>query len=131
MIKYEFLIERYEKEDGLRKAVLQHLIDRYHDYTDIEDCIREILTYGCVSGCVSSLIYYKDTLAFYEQHRNEISLAVYDLCLECGTFDMNEVFPEWDKQDPLCVEVHNRNLLAWFGFEYALYRLAFEWEVTF
>ena len=131
MIKYEFLLEQYEKEDGLRKAVLQHLIDRYHDYDDIENCIKEILKYGCSSGCVSSLIYYRDTLSFYNQYKEEINELLYDVMYDVGIFEIKEILKNWDETDPLALETNNKNILAWFGFEQTLYRFALEWEVEF
>lgn len=131
MIKYEFLLERYEQEDGLRKAVLKYLIDRYHDYNDIEDCIGEILTHGCSSGCVSSLIYYRDTLEFYNQFKEEINELLYDVMHNVGMFAIKEFLNNWDITDPLALDTNNQNILAWFGFEETLYRFALEWKVDF
>lgn len=130
MIKKEDLLELYEGEENtLRSYVLEYLIDRFDDYDKIEDCINEILSYGCASGCVSSLIYYRDTLTFYERFSSEINTMVYELCRNCNTFVMHELFSRWDETDPLCLETNNRNLLAWFGFEETLYRVSLELEV--
>ena len=34
----------------------------------------------------------------------------------------------WDKEDPLAIDIHNQNLLAWFGFEEALRNIARNFE---
>ena len=125
MIKKRELLKMRESEgDTLRAYVLEHLLNRFDDYEDICDCIGEILAHGCVSGCVSSLVYYCDTLAFYEKYRDEINSLVYEVCYDYGNFDLSLIFKDWDKEDPLCLNTHNRNLLAWFGFEETLYRIA-------
>ena len=34
--------------------------------------LGEIAMHGCVSGCASTLIYYRDTCAMYDQHADEL-----------------------------------------------------------
>lgn len=75
---------------------------------------EDVLQYGCVSGCVSELIYYSDTLAFYEEYKEEINNLLNNIGLNMS--DLNG----FDEEDPLCLETNNRNLLAWFGFEETL-----------
>lgn len=40
--------------------------------SDIEDFFSDLLTYGCQSGMIGSLIYYVDTQKFYDVHYHEI-----------------------------------------------------------
>lgn len=49
------------------------------DYDDIS-YLKDVTTHGCVSGVVSSLIYYKDTHEFYQNHKDECQeiLAEYE-----------------------------------------------------
>lgn len=54
-----------------------HSMKAYIAYTviyqdDPETYLSDILNYGCIPGCVSELIYYSDTHAFYDQYYYEI-----------------------------------------------------------
>lgn len=118
-----------ENATALEKDVIYHLLNRNNDYNNIEDCIKEILEHGCISGCVSTLIYYTDTVSFFYKHKEEINKLLYNILEEAGTYNISKVFKNWDETDPLCTQIPNQNLLAWFGFEETLYRLALEWEV--
>jgi hypothetical protein len=42
------------------------------DHDDPEQFLEDVRFYGCVSGLVSSLIYYADTHAFYDRYYEEI-----------------------------------------------------------
>lgn len=127
-INRKLLHESFMQGTDLEKEVINHLFYRYGDYNDIRVCIEEILEHGCISGCVSSLIYYHDTTKFYEKHKNEINERVYQLFADYGSYDPSAMFMKWDKQDPLCLEPHNQCILAWFGFEETLRDLYYKWE---
>jgi hypothetical protein len=67
--------------------------------------------YGCVSGLVSNLIYYRDTHAFYDRHYEEIE----DLRCEydgCGT-----------RPFPYPLDGDLKNFFAWFAFEVTASRI--------
>lgn len=119
-----------ERATKLEKDVIYHLLSRYDDYTDIRDHIKEIIGHGCQSGIVSSLIYYCDTVSFYYKHSVEINHLLHEYMREIGSFDLKYVFGDkWDETDPLILHTTNQNILAWFGFEETLYKLALEWEI--
>jgi hypothetical protein len=40
------------------------------------DELREIAEHGCVSGCASTLIYYKDTNAIYDKYAEELHSVI-------------------------------------------------------
>ena len=65
---------------------------------------------------VSDLIYYTDTTAFYQEHRQEIQALITELSEAVGR-PVNGLLRGWDKSDPFANETTNQNLLAWFGFE--------------
>ena len=93
-------------------------------YDDPEEILKEVLNYGCVNGTIPEMVYYKDTLAFYERHKEEISELLNDLGITPS--DLNG----FDDTDPLCLETHNQNLLTWFGFEEICMQLLDEMEET-
>ena len=95
-----------------------------------ESTINDVLQYGCVSGCVSELIYYKDTIKFYKDYENDINDELAHTMHDCGFDSFVELFGDkWDKEDPTALHTQNQNLLAWFGFENELRNVANELEL--
>ena len=83
-----------------------------------ETAWKDLLENGCVSGMVGHLIYYRDTVKFYQRHRQEIDGLLKESLDSCGVSGPGELFGEkWDREDPLARGDLNQNLLAWFGFE--------------
>ena len=71
------------------------------------------MKYGCISGIIPNLIYYEDTTNFYDKYKNNINKMVSNIGIP-----MEEIFcDKFDKEDPLVLDITNKNLLAWFGFE--------------
>jgi hypothetical protein len=92
--------------------------------TCAQSVIDELLSYGCQSGIVSDLIYYRDTCAFFDFHKSEINGLLADTLDECGLDCPSELFGDkWDEEDPLAHDDINKNLLAWFAFETVASRL--------
>lgn len=98
------------------------IIDEVREWYDdqcaegYDKCLEDLAQYGCQSGMVSDLIYYKDTTAFYRRHKREISRMVSELVSDFG-MPIQEVFRDWDQSDPFAEDTPNQNLLAWFSFE--------------
>lgn len=109
-------------ETNLERAVAEMAGERG------EDCaafVKDVLSGGCANGTVGELIYYEDTVAFYQKHKKEIQKLVTELMRECGEDSPMGLFGDrFDSADPFCEDVENQNLLAWFGFEEALRTLA-------
>lgn len=79
--------------------------------------LQDVVQNGCVSGVVNHLIYYGDTCKFFEDHKEEINVILKETIQSVGV-DTTDLFGDkWDKEDPLCLETNNQNLLAWFGYE--------------
>ena len=79
--------------------------------------IVEVVEHGCQSGVVSSLIYYTDTVAFYDKHENEI----WDLaCDEADNLFSGNVF-SYLAQLNGAADITGRstfkNLMAWWAVE--------------
>lgn len=111
-------------QTGLEQAVAQWLRKRGQDYADgAAGAYRDLEYGGCQSGVVGHLVYYHDTVAFYERHKTEINVMLYEMLFSTG-LSVSELFGDkWDAADPLALETPNQNLLAWFGFEEAARRL--------
>lgn len=97
---------------SLKDAVLEWL----EDSEDRERSLEELCLNGCESGLVGSLVYYSDTIKFFEENKSEINELLMEVIDSTG-LPPHELFKNWDKDDPLAMETSNQNLLAWFGFE--------------
>jgi len=90
-----------------------------------EGVLKDLFHGGCASGMVSELIYYKDTIPFYKNHKAEIQALLKDMMDDTGLHSPRELFGDkWDDDDMFAEDTMNQNLLAWFGFEEAARKLA-------
>ncbi len=98
-------------ESKLEKAVAAILEDESEPGRTIDSVLSDLFYGGCASGTISDMVYYRNTLPFYEEHKGEIN----KLLVECkiSVTDLQD----WQTDDPLALEDMNRNTLAWFGFE--------------
>lgn len=116
-------------ENKLEKVVCKYVIDRWNDYSDKKSIFTEVLQYGCQSGIVTSLIYYRDTVEFYNKHKTAINELLKRTMDECGIYDPKQIFgAKWDDTDPLVLDDYNKNLLAWFGFEETLRNVGYNFD---
>ena len=71
---------------GVKNDVINFLLAQSQDSEDAKGILENVLTHGCESGMVNHLIYYKDTVAYYEEHEEEIK----DLVTEVYGIDFIE-----------------------------------------
>ena len=122
-------LEEMKGENDLKDYVLDYIIDDYKEDEEIKMFFRDIQVSGCSGGMISELIYYNDTLEFYEKYKKEINDLLYEM-LDSTGLSIEELFGDrWDNEDPLCQDQFNKNLLAWFGFEETAYSIARELEI--
>ena len=108
---------RKKEDDKLKLHVINYFLDDVNNDEDLKLYVEDLLSYGCRSGMVGHLIYYNDSEKFYEKYKNEINNLLHEL-LESTGISIIELFGDkWDKEDPLALNKHNINLLAWCGFE--------------
>lgn len=85
-------------------------------YDDIVGFFDQLFRHGCVSGMVSSLVYYVDTRKFYDKHYHQIE----------------ELRSEYDEMGcPLKVGYDLKNDYAWFAFQVTAGRITDELEIDF
>lgn len=101
------LLQRILKDnpESIKSAVAQEALE--HD--DPQSFFEDLQQHGCISGLVSSLIYYQDTHAFYDNHYEEIE----------------ELRSEYEESigEPLQIINDLKNHLAWFAFEQVAFEL--------
>jgi hypothetical protein len=120
---------KQSSNNTLVKRVCSYVIEEREYYDEKKAIFTEVLDHGCQSGTVGFLIYYVDTLAFYNKYKEEIIDLLAEAMNESGIYDPSELFGDkWDKEDPLIRDVQNQNLLARFGFEETLRNIGLNFE---
>ena len=99
------MIKNESIEDTIKYEVIEWIESRIEDYNNIEDIFNDLFTGGCESGIVTNLIYYDDTLNFYNKHKYEIEIFI-DEILEIedvetleGIQELVRYFPDLDDED--------------------------------
>lgn len=100
------------RPDSLQAAVAIEALE-YGD--DITAFFTDLLSHGCQSGMIGSLIYYRDTHAFYDKHYDEIEELRYEL---------EDAFGE-----PLKPQGDLKNWYAWLAFEETARIMADRFEI--
>lgn len=113
------LLDQFAKEGKLKKDVVTILKSKAKDYSnDYKSLLKDILYNGLQSGIISELVYYTDTLKWYNKHKAEIKMLLRESMMNYGTSNPADLFGRnWDQDDPFVEETGNKNLLAWFSFE--------------
>ena len=65
-------LKKWKEESKLTSEVVDIILDKIEEYDDPQDYFETVLKYGCVSGVVPALMYYKDTEEFFDRHVDEI-----------------------------------------------------------
>jgi len=112
----EEMVKKYKPKNKLEKEVLEIIEDKAADYEDISDWFNSLFEIG-VSGMVSQLVSYSDTLDFTKRHSTDINNLLSEKLEETGIETPKELFSKWDTRDNLCLNTKNLNLLALFAFE--------------
>lgn len=104
-----------EQEGSIKNAVALEILSDADTDEEVIIFFNDLQTYGCQSGMVSSLIYYRDTHAFFDTHYDEIEELRQDYKDSCGI--------------DILIKYDLKNTLAWFAFEEVAYQLANELEI--
>ena len=99
------MLNNYE---NLKNEVVEILESMSAD-SSLETVINEVLQYGCISGVVGNLIYYYQTEAFFDRHKE----AINDLAHELSEDIYGNPFEIYHNLNGGC----SKNNMAWFGFE--------------
>ena len=121
----------FAEPGSITEEVLNDILSEYDEggHDAAESYIKDVLQYGCQAGTVSKLIYYNDTKAFFERHKEEIKKLLTEIMHEIGVKSPAELFgASWDDDDYFCEGIYNQNLLAWFGYEVTLRKVASVFE---
>ena len=95
--------------------------------TQTKENIKEIATHGCINGCCNELIYYSDTIAFYEKYHNEIWSLISNYAYECDLTAMNFLS---NLDGNIESDTELKNIMSWVAVEIICNDLAENEEVA-
>ena len=89
---------------GVKNDVINFLLAQAQDSEDAQGILENVLMHGCQSGMVNHLIYYTDTVAYFEEHEEEITEMLEQLGIEDveswdGLQELSNIFPQLDNAD--------------------------------
>ena len=67
-----------EFNSRVERKVINSLLATKLSTEELKDHIKDILQYGCISGTVNDMIYYSDTIKFFNCYRKEILSMLQD-----------------------------------------------------
>jgi hypothetical protein len=113
-------IIRDMKKNRLYKRVINEIVADSQDYNgdNIQERILARLDdvgHGLSSGIVGSMIYYSDTVNFFNRYRKDIEELWQEFAE--GTGMKLQDLRDFDESDPFIRDTNNKNLLAWFSYE--------------
>jgi hypothetical protein len=88
-----------------------------NDYSSIDDRLRDSAVQGCISGCVGSLIYNGDVLAFYQRYEAQIWETLWDYLDSVG-----DTLGAWIDSHKIADEIQFKVTLSWFAVETVAYQ---------
>ncbi len=109
---------RYQRRRSLEAWLIRRLCEECG--TLIESRLNDIVNHGCVSGCVSELIYTSDCLKFYGKYEEKIWELVEDFLENTG-----ETLGQFlDAFRTTVDDPHSfKTMFAWFAVEETAHRL--------
>jgi len=111
---YQEKLKELKDLTSIEKRVIEDLEGL--DDEEIVNYIENVNQYGCISGSVVSLIYYKDTKDFYNTFAEDIDDIVEEL-------DEQGIEPLKEVSYPIF------NFLAWLGYEETIRKIADKLEI--
>ena len=107
------------------KSICESESENYDD--GIWGFIKDLRQGGCISGLVGSLIYYSDTIEFYDKFENEIQELIDNYTQEFGYNNRLEFISSLNGSENVYGNEQLKNLLAWFAFEETAFHLFDNW----
>lgn len=111
------IISAYLKENKGRFT--KFFIEWLKDYEPSErySALKDLLRHGCKSGMVTHLIYYEDTVKYYDKYEDEIWELVFELKETFGFKNVFKFLSTLNDSNFIGSIQEVKNLLVWFAFE--------------
>ena len=99
--------------------------------TQSPEDIQSISDNGCINGTCNELIYYDDTVEFYDNHKDEIWEMLREEAENFGYKNVFEFLGTWSNYSKdVDDDTTFKNLLAWWAVENVCYEIIFNEEVA-
>ena len=79
--------------------------------------IADVIKHGMEGGIVNELIYYRDTVKFYDHFSKDIWCMLEESTLSCGADSIISMISHFNKVDNVWSETQFKNMLAWWAVE--------------
>ena len=107
-----------EFNSRVERKVINSLLSTKLSTEELKDHIKDILQYGCISGTVNDMIYYSDTVKFFNCYRKEILSMLQDP--DKNIYSEYIYLLSYKKYS-----VSEKNSLSWFAYDNTVIRIAF------
>jgi len=115
------LEENLKNSCGLRKYCLNHILEEYEEYEEIKNFFTDLFNGGCVSGMISDLIYYEDTIKFFDRNEELITDFLNQEADDLGVDGMFKLF----NKDYQCYSIDEfKNWASWYIAETVAHEIA-------
>tara|TARA_Y100000034_G_scaffold136041_1_gene210444 strand:+ start:1488 stop:1823 length:336 start_codon:yes stop_codon:yes gene_type:complete len=101
----------------------EYLDEKEEDGYTRKNILKDITEHGCQSGIIGELIYYKDTVKFYDEHEVEIWNRIIDSADNLGV-DSNTFISKLNGSKDVMSGDQHKNLLTWFAVEEVAFELS-------
>jgi hypothetical protein len=122
-------LENLKCTSELDKEIKEIVLNNIQDYEEPMNFFNDLASHGCVSGMISELVWFSDTVSFCKRHKEETNERISEL-IDCyGVMSLAELLGDrFDKTDFLCLGDSNQNLITWFIFEEACDSIVRDYE---
>jgi len=103
------------KEETMTKETIKQWVE--DKVKDEEIHLEDVIEHGCVSGCVSSLIYYSDTVKFYDKFEDEIWDMLEEDTNQFGNDNILQTISQFNGSKNVGNLYQFKNLLTWYSVE--------------
>jgi len=99
----------------IKNEVRQWLMDEEPE--DRENLLSDLLRMGCEGGTVPNMVHTMETLAFYKRNKKEINNILSEELENLGC-SLDQLIHDFDKSDPLVLDLSNQNDIAWYCYHH-------------
>jgi len=100
----------------IKEWLNEYLDENEEDGYSRKNILKDITEHGCQSGIIGELIYYKDTVEFYDEYEDEIWERI-NISADNQGVDAHTFIGQLNGAKDVVSGVQYKNLLTWFSVE--------------
>lgn len=110
-------LRKLGKDSSELKSDVIDIILNNSDADGLKGWFEDLMKYGCVSGMVGGLVYYSDTVAFFERNKDAIFELALDQTKNFGNKNILEMLGGLNGANNVGDYDQFANLMSWYAFE--------------